>query len=112
MDAEAIRQGRAHDAAMTAGPWTCCHGTNAIDERPRIFLLTEEEAAGPLGDCYNAACTGLAENTDSLPDAKGIAWMRNNLRDLLDAAAERDRLQADVRRLSGLLADARWDLMP
>jgi len=115
------KQGRAHDAAMTAGPWTgepeselFFATVEAQNELDPDHVLIAPMGVIDRGASATARCgwrrRGPTENGDA--NAAGIAWMRNNLRDLLDAAGGRDRLQAEVKRLGGLLADARWDLMP
>jgi hypothetical protein len=62
-----LDEGRAHDAAMSKWPWMAeVHGSMRDDD----FVLH-----GP----------DLDVDTCGRDDARGIAWMRNNLRALLDA---------------------------
>lgn len=84
-----VSQGRAHDAAMSDEPWVAAHET-------------EDDFAGIFGRLRLAT---MGERGTA--NAAGIAWMRNNLRDLLDAAEERDRLRAKVEALRKAWAE--WD---
>jgi len=80
MGAVDLTEGRAHDTAMTKGPW------EVLEPRSRNATL----------------CIGTSEVSGDLhgKDAAGIAWMRNHLTALLDAAEERDRLRTFVQRMA------------
>lgn len=87
-----IAAGRKHDEAMTSGPWC---GSSGFVRMPN----------GDYSWCQES------DEQDGLVNAAGIAWMRTNLRALLDgyvaALAEVDRLAAALAALQPLLAAAR-----
>lgn len=71
-----IAAGRAHDEAMTEAPW---YGRS----RFRFVSRVPNSSGGMGGELQ----TNRIANTAEGPDADGIAWLRTNLRALLDGYA-------------------------
>lgn len=89
MTSALLDEARRHDAAMTEGPWY---------ERGRFVSLT------PVNTGMGATLhTNHIANLVEQDDAAGIAWLRTNLRALLDAheqaLGEVDRLRAGLTEL-------------
>lgn len=84
-----IEEGRKHDEAMTTGPWRHRGPVVEIDDDHELNLC-------------------IAETHGHRKDAAGIAWLRTNLRALLDgysqALEENERLRQQVADLESELA--------
>lgn len=87
-----IAEGRKHDEAMTAAPWTeCCSWQDESHPCRLIWGAVDAETIGSLV---------LEEGRPPKADVAGIAWIRTNLAAMLDGYAsaldEIERLKADI----------------
>jgi hypothetical protein len=91
-----IAEGREVDGKMTTGPWMSRHGIRTADVYADRFPSTDRTLLARVNNHRDDATDQEHAN------AGGIAWMRNNLRALLDGYAsaliERDEAKAWIAR--------------
>jgi hypothetical protein len=81
-----IAEGLKHDAKMTGAPWEATGPDNGPDDMDCIV------------DSHDHLVADTSESREPIADALGIAWMRTNLRAILDGyAAALDEVERDAR---------------
>jgi hypothetical protein len=89
--ASIIETGRRHDEAMTPGPWKPQHAPPS-PKKSEVYSVDDCHPDYDMRIAITGGDTGPSDHDpinrrDAVPNAAGIAWLRTNLRALLDGYA-------------------------